>query len=390
MIRYGLKQFKWRRNILPFKLCTGALVAVYLVNPSVAQAAACDQQLAPLKQLSSQPICQCACSCLQSTPTTTPNCLQQSTPTPPTTSNCLQSTPPHKRLHAYAPAPCKHVHPAHSVPPVHSARLVHSVPPAHSARLVHSVPPHKHSSSSTALYKPLSSPLPHEDKSPPPFISKLESRYKVIFQVGAFNSSQGRTQDVRVNNVYDIYTITNHNSQNVLLGLGYYIDGFNKPRYSLWYGLNAFYLAPSTVKGDVIQEGLYPNLSYRYTVTQFPIYLDMKGIIHTNSPKYDVTLDLGVGPSIVRTSDVEEYALNPSSVPDKIFKGSTRILPSASAGVGFKVNNVFANEASVECGYRFFYTAQTKFNNYFDSTPTSGPLHTGNNFVNAVMCSVIL
>lgn len=362
MVSNSLKQFKWRRNMLPFKLCVGVIVAVYIASPGVAQAK-CDQQPAPFKQLSSQSQCQCDCRCLQSAP-----------------------VHPHKRLHAHAPTPYKHIHVVYHVHPVCS------VP---SGRQSHLIDYKGETGPSYTVYTPLSSPPSYgyehnEHKYPPLFIPKLDSQHKIIFQAGAFNSSQGRTQDVYINNVYDIYTITNHDSRNVLLGLGYYIDGLDKPRYSLWYGLNAFYLAPSTVKGDVIQEGLYPNLSYRYTVTQFPIYLDIKGIIHTNSPKYDITLDLAAGPSIVRTSNIEEYPLNSNSIPDRIFQGSTKVLPSASAGIGFKMNNVFSNKTSVECGYRFFYTAQTKFDNYFDSRPTSGPLYTGSNFVNAVMCSIIL
>jgi len=289
-----------------------------------------------------------------------------------TTSPCKQaaSVSPCKRLHAKATPPCKRVA---SVSP---CKRLHA----------NATPPRKRISATPPCAQLASAPL-YQYKQPVSLITKPASRYKIILQAGAFSSYQGRIQDVYVDDIYDIYNVNNHEDQNILLGVGYYITGLDKPRYSLWYGLNAFYLAPSMVKGTVVQEGLFPNLSYRYTVTQVPVYLSVKGLIKTPSPKYDITLDAGVGPSIVRTSDIQEYARNPSSIPEKIFTGTTRVLPSVNAGVGLKMNNLFS-KVPVECGYRFFYTAQTKFNN--GSIPVSGSVYTGKNFVNALMCSIIL
>ena len=220
------------------------------------------------------------------------------------------------------------------------------------------------------------------------FLSRLNpKRATIVFQVGGFNATQGNAQNVGINGLIgDYFTVNHRNASNVLLGLGYYFNGLERNQFSLLYGINAFYLAPTTVQGNVIQEQLFTNLSYRYSITQYPIYIATKVLINTSSDKYSITCDLGIGPNIIKTSDFSERSLDGGmTLPDNAFTGQTNVAFSATVGVGIKFNNVIAR-LPFEVGYRFFYLGQgslSKSNNQILNT-----LKTGNNYANALIFSI--
>lgn len=216
------------------------------------------------------------------------------------------------------------------------------------------------------------------------FFSKFNPRCAtIVFQLGGFNASQGNAQDIGINGLIgDRFTISHHYGQNVILGLGYFINGLERERFRLMYGLNAFYLLHTTVQGHVIQEQLFDNLAYRYSLTNYPIYIAAKALINTNSEKYNITLDLGVGPNIINTGNFHEIPLNRFTLPDRAFSGQTNVAFSATAGIGIKFNNIYGR-VPVEFGYRFFYLGQgslNKLNNQIQNT-----LNTGNNYANALI-----
>src|SRR5258708_2722813 len=90
----------------------------------------------------------------------------------------------------------------------------------------------------------------------------------LVAQIGGFVNSQGETQDINIKSlVGDHFTVENSNDGNVLFGLGYFLNGLDEDKYSLDFGINAFYLSQTTVKGDILQEHLFPNLSYQYNIS---------------------------------------------------------------------------------------------------------------------------
>ena len=153
------------------------------------------------------------------------------------------------------------------------------------------------------------------------------------------------------------------------------------------YGINAFYLPKTGVMGNVTQENLFTNLSYRYNVTHYPIYAVAKSTIKTKSPKYSLTMDAGIGPNFMNTNRFEESSLDGVTVPDNVFSGRTAAAFSATAGIGMKINQVFG-AAPLECGYRFFYLGQGNFNK--NTNQLLNTLSTGSDFANAIICSIIV
>ncbi|MES2198935.1 MAG: hypothetical protein V4489_02040, partial [Chlamydiota bacterium] len=79
-----------------------------------------------------------------------------------------------------------------------------------------------------------------------------------IVEVGWFTANQGKSQHINIEGLIgDDFSVTKSSDQNFLLGLGYYFNGLDRSRISLSYGINAFYLAPTEVRGNVTQENLF-------------------------------------------------------------------------------------------------------------------------------------
>lgn len=225
--------------------------------------------------------------------------------------------------------------------------------------------------------------------SDPNFLSTLSSSLKqghAIIQFGGYWSNQGQTQHINIQDLIgDEFTITSHSSSNGLVGLGYFIDGEEKPFLKMSYGVNAFYLAKTAVTGNVIQENLFTNLSYHYNLTHYPVYAIAKSTINTKFPKYALTIDAGIGPNFIRADGFQEHSLDGITIPDNIFSSHTSTTFSATMGFGVKINQVFG-PAPLECGYRFFYLGQGNFNRASDQV--LNVLNTGSNYANALMCSI--
>ena len=208
-----------------------------------------------------------------------------------------------------------------------------------------------------------------------------------VVQLGGYWSTQGKSQHINIESLIgDDFTVTSGQSSNGLVGVGYFIDGQEKDLFKMAYGINAFYLAKTGVSGNVIQEGLFSNLSYGYNVTHHPVYAVAKSTIKTKSPKYALTVDLGIGPNFMRTGGFHEQSLDGGvTIPDNAFSGHTTTTFSAMTGVGIKFNNIFG-AAPLECGYKFFYLGQGNFSK--NTNQLLNNLNTGSDYANALMCSI--
>jgi hypothetical protein len=221
------------------------------------------------------------------------------------------------------------------------------------------------------------------------FLSTLPAILKkghAVLQLGGYWSIQGRRQHIDIQDLIgDEFTLTHHNGSNGLVGLGYLIDGQERARFKMAYGVNAFYLARTRVAGQVIQENLFTNLAYQYKVTHYPVYAVAKSIIQTNLPNQSLTLDAGIGPNFMQANGFKESSLDGVTLPDSIFSSRTTTTFSATIGAGIRLNQVFG-QAPLECGYRFFYLGQGHFNK--KTSQVVNTLNTGADYANAVMCSI--
>jgi hypothetical protein len=217
-----------------------------------------------------------------------------------------------------------------------------------------------------------------------------EKNPHLSIQLGGFQAHQGRAQSIQINGLIGDYFSVSHSSDyNGLFGLAYSLDGLDRDKVLLSYGINALYLPRASVSGTVLQEDLFTNLGYQYSVVNYPIYAAVKATIKNASDlRYNVNFDLGIGANIIRTSNVHETSLDGGiTQPDFIFKAHTSAAFTAMAGVNLKVNNVFG-QMPVECGYRFFYLGQADFAKANDQVLNT--LNTGNAYANAIICAVTI
>ena|SRR3990167_5759250 len=216
-------------------------------------------------------------------------------------------------------------------------------------------------------------------------------RSHVIAQAGIYQGTQGKQQYIHVPSLIgDVFNVSKNRDTNGLLGLGYYLDGQQsiafKKSYKMLYGLNLFYLAQMKVSGTITQEDAFTNLSYDYYVSYLPLFLMARSMIQTNSPKYDVGVDLGIGPDFMFLTKFTEYPINSGTVPSSPFKDTMSICPAATFGLSLKVNNLVYS-IPVEIGYRFFYLGKGSFNH---TNQVSSSLNTGNTYANALIFSIAL
>lgn len=227
--------------------------------------------------------------------------------------------------------------------------------------------------------------------SPSYFLSSLPSKLKQghpMLQLGGYWSSAGLQQHININDLIgDEFTVTKNSGSNAVVGLGYFIDGQEKERFKIVYGINAFYLAKTSVSGTVIHEDTYTNLAYRYQLTNYPIYAIAKSIIKTKWPHYDATLDVGIGPNFMQGWGFSESTLGANTLPDNIFSNHTTTTFAATVGIGIKVNSfLWPTKTPLECGYRFFYLGQGHFTT--STNQVVNTLRTGPVYGNALMCSM--
>jgi|TARA_R110002126_G_scaffold110918_1_gene248323 hypothetical protein len=213
----------------------------------------------------------------------------------------------------------------------------------------------------------------------------------LVVQAGGFWSAAGQEQFIEINDmVGDRLTLSKSHQSNGLFGIGYFLDGLTKDKYSLSYGLNAFYLAKISVGGSVFQENEFENLTYNYNITNFPLYAMAKSTINMPSVVPPVSVDIGIGPNFMRTTSFSEQNIpvgSAISLPNEFFSNKTTATFSATAGASLNFHHVFG-DAPLECGYRFFYLGQGSFDNMSDQVKNT--LKTGTVYANAVMCSIVI
>jgi hypothetical protein len=184
-------------------------------------------------------------------------------------------------------------------------------------------------------------------------------RGELSFSAGYFNADEGRTQHINiVDLVGNNYRVHKKNDGNFLVGVGYLANGGDYSWLNMAYGVKAFYLGQTKVRGVIEQEDFFTNLSYRYNLTHIPVYAMARAMISPGSKSYALTLDAGIGPNVMITSSYDERSLDGGiTIPDYAFYGHIKTKFSATAGVGVKLTNLI-NAAAIEIGYRFFYLGQ--------------------------------
>ncbi len=216
----------------------------------------------------------------------------------------------------------------------------------------------------------------------------LEAPGGLVFQFGGYSGIAGKSQHININGaIGDQYNVTNHNSFNVILGMGYYTKSHLIGSHAFQYGLNAFYLNDMTVNGTINQENLFTNLSYYYNLKHLPIYAMFKMPLLYKSPPIALTADIGIGPNVIFLSRVDEQSLDGGvTLPDNAFGRQTDV--AFSATVGFNVQFLQLDSGAVSCGYRFFYLGDASFKKNTDQL--SNTLTTGPSYANALMCQMML
>jgi hypothetical protein len=209
----------------------------------------------------------------------------------------------------------------------------------------------------------------------------------LLLEVGGFVSSAGEDQHINIEGLIgNEYTVDDGTDVKPLVGLGYFFNTIHKHRFDLDVGINAFYLFPAQVTGDVIQEGIFENLSYEYNIGNLPIYVEAKANIKDSSQKYALTLDLGIGPNIMFASDYRETSLDGGvTIPDDSFSNKTNVTFSATAGAGVKFYDAGGSPA-LELAYRFFYLGEGEFDN--KSSQFEDNFKTGTVYANALVFSI--
>lgn len=224
-------------------------------------------------------------------------------------------------------------------------------------------------------------------------VSPIEVRAEIcggsVLQLGWFTAKQGKSQHIDVQGLIgDDFSVSKSSDQNLLVGVGYYFDWLESSRVSIQYGINAFYLAPVKIKGEVTQEDLFTNLSYEYSRTNFPIYFGVKALIPCNVC-CDIAIDLGVGPNIVSVGDFKEKSLDGGiTVPDAhLFSRKTDVTFSATAGFGWRINHFIWGRA-FEIDYRFFYLGPGELKKV--NSQVRNTLCTGSSYANALFISICI
>jgi opacity protein-like surface antigen len=112
----------------------------------------------------------------------------------------------------------------------------------------------------------------------------------------------------------------------------------------------------------------------------------VKSIINLNDDRYNITMDVGIGPNIIQANNLTERSLDDGiTQPDHIFSSQTSVAFSATAGVGIRFNNV-SGHIPIEIGYRFFYLGQGNLNKV--SSQATNTLKTGNSYANALVITI--
>jgi len=200
---------------------------------------------------------------------------------------------------------------------------------------------------------------------------------------GVYHGKIGEAQDVETAGLFiDRYDIdsTYHNAG--LIGLGYF---FCLPQSPVYFGVNAYYLTRTTVKGTIFIDQIFPDLNYSYTIKQFPIYASVKATLPFNNGN-GINLMAGVGPNIIKIQNYNEFVNEGGlTAPLDTYDSTTSVRLSAMAGIGITFSD-FSNGLPIELGYRFFYLGDGALESNFDDVED---LNTGAMFAHALVVSIM-
>ncbi len=224
--------------------------------------------------------------------------------------------------------------------------------------------------------------------------TKFLEQSSLTMQLGGYWRTPGHQQHINIESLigdnFVPSSAVSKQDSNGLVGVGYFIDAQNTGPHKISYGLNWFYLAPTTIAGVVYQENLFDNLTFSYKTTHFPLYAVAKSTSLIPGLQQEMTFNLGIGPNFMRANHFNEQAIpngDALSIPEQIFSDHTSTTFSATAGLGIKFNNVLG-KTPLECGYQFFYLGQGNLKIANDQVLNS--LHTGSLFANALICAIAI
>ncbi|GEM_PF-1841022 len=205
---------------------------------------------------------------------------------------------------------------------------------------------------------------------------------------GGFYSSLGHQQTINIQHVIgEEYTKTSTHNGNALIGLSYDVEvpEYNPENLKIRYGVKANYFGKTSVKGDILQEKLFKNLSYSFNVENIPVYATIKAIYDIPNHDYGITADAGIGPNFMKTSGYNETIIYADSLRDNPFSGQTTTTFSATFGIGLQMKHLL-EQYPLECGYHFYYLGEGKFQ--VNSSQILNQLNTGQIYANALTCSI--
>lgn len=235
------------------------------------------------------------------------------------------------------------------------------------------------------LQGPAWSTTPHLTKEQFNHFYQNHLKDKLIFQVGFLEAYQGKNQSVKINDLIgDAFTVTDGSNMNALIGLGYYLDARSFGPVKFQYGLDAMYLMPTSVNGQVLQEQAFDNFSYSYKVTNVPIYTAIKAITDTPRKNLQLYFDGGIGPNIISISNFNQAPLNSFTIPEQLFNSSTKADFSAMIGVGLRTTEIA--QRPLECGYRFMYLGQSEL--AINNPKVANNLSTGQSYAHSLVCGL--
>ena len=226
----------------------------------------------------------------------------------------------------------------------------------------------------------------HADSFMSNFTEMPNSRPHLVIQAGAFLIDKAQSKNVSAF-IGDRFNEDDSGNVNGLLGLGLYFNGAEGERVNFTYGINAFYLGKTSLRGGGVA-ALDPDLiwSYEHSLTNYPIYFGTKlDIGNKNNERYGFTMDFGLGPNIRVTNNAFQESLDGEVI--RVNGDQTKVVFSGMVGVGFRVSEVFGM-APLECGYRFFYLGKSDFSARTRQIVTS--LDSGESYANALLCSVTI
>lgn len=208
-----------------------------------------------------------------------------------------------------------------------------------------------------------------------------------VVHFGGYVASQGQAENIDIEGLIgDRYTLHKAYNTTWLVGFGYYMD-LPMNGMTMMAGLDSYYFTQQTVRGTIIQEQLFQNLAYHYSVANLPIYLAGKAIFQ-QSGGFAFTADAGLGVNFVITRHYRDWSLDGGvTLPDYAFNNHTTAAFSANIGVGVGMTDVLGAKA-MDCGYRLFYLGKGHLKRRTEQLRTS--LSTGTNYANALVCSVAL